>query len=86
MTDQRSPVTATADAGRVVPILPPAPEPWLTKKQAATHLGRSTRWVELRMAEDGLPFRRVKRVCMYRRSELDAWVLDMDTASRRGGE
>jgi hypothetical protein len=85
MTDQRSTVTPTADPGRVIPVRPPGPEPWLTKKQAAAHLGRSTRWVELRMAEDGLPYRRVKRVCMYRRSELDAWVLDMDAGSRRGG-
>lgn len=54
------------------------PERWISKRQAAEHLGRSTRWLELCQRDDDLPYRKVKGVCMYRRSELDAWIERMN--------
>lgn len=56
----------------------PGVEPWLTKRQAATHLGRSTRWVELQAAEAGLPYAAVGGRNLYRASQLDAWVRERD--------
>lgn len=56
-------------------------EPWLSKRQAAKHLGVSVSWVEKRAADSSLPFRRVAGVNLYRASELDAWVERMHAAS-----
>jgi excisionase family DNA binding protein len=49
-------------------------EPWLSKAQAAQYLGTSTRWVEMRSADSGLPFIRLGGVNRYRASELDEWA------------
>jgi hypothetical protein len=66
--------------GDVIPLRPGAPEPYMTKRQAATYLARSTRWVDLRMRDSGLPFRKVAGQCLYRASEIDAWVSRMAEA------
>jgi phage terminase Nu1 subunit (DNA packaging protein) len=47
-------VSEKRQAPAVVVRFPVRPQPLLTKKQLASELGRSTRWVELRMKE-GLP-------------------------------
>jgi hypothetical protein len=80
MNASQPPVPGPA-AGDVNPLRPTS-ERWISKRQAAEHLGRSTRWMELCQRDDGLPHRKVKGVCMYRRSELDAWVIAMDDGPR----
>ena len=55
-------------------------EPWLKKRQAASHIGVSTRLVEMRQVSDGLPMHRVHGLCLYRASELDAWLAERDAA------
>lgn len=56
----------------------PAPlEAWLTKAQAAAHLGVTTRTIN-RWQHEGLPHHPVRGVNRYRRSELDAWVEDAE--------
>lgn len=48
-------------------------EPWLSKRQIAEHLGRSTRWVELRVRE-GLPSKMIGGRRGFRLSEVEAWI------------
>lgn len=56
--------------GTVVPFPSPvAPEPWLSKRQIADYLGRSTRWVELRVRED-LPSKMIGGRRGFRLSEV----------------
>ena len=45
----------------------------LTKRQLAEHLGRSPRWVELRVA-DGMPSRVANGGLVFRLSEVDQWL------------
>lgn len=58
-------------------------EPWVTKKQLAKHLGRSTRWIELAQRDRGLPFSKESEnaQCMYQLGPVDAW-LDARNAAR----
>jgi excisionase family DNA binding protein len=49
-------------------------ERWMTKLQAARHLGVSTRWVEMRARDAGLPSYMVGGMRRYKATELDAWV------------
>lgn len=53
----------------------PAPviEPWLSKRQVADYLGRSTRWVELRVRE-GLPSKMIGGRRGFKLSEIEAWI------------
>jgi predicted DNA-binding transcriptional regulator AlpA len=53
---------------------PNAAERWLNKRQAAQHLGVSTRWVETQQVDGDLPMYKVKGMCFYKASELDEWV------------
>lgn len=48
-------------------------EPWVSKAQVASYLGRSKRWVEL-MAREGMPSRMIGGRCAYRLTEVDAWI------------
>lgn len=50
-----------------------AAEPWLSKRQIADYLGRSTRWVELRVRE-GLPSKMIGGRRGFRVSEVEAWI------------
>jgi len=50
-----------------------AVEPWLSKRQIANYLGRSTRWVELRVRE-GLPSKMIGGRRGFRLSEVEAWI------------
>lgn len=54
----------------------PADGPLLTKRQLAAHIGRSTRWVELRMRE-GMPSVAPTERYPHRRfrlSDVEAWL------------
>jgi hypothetical protein len=48
-------------------------EPWLSKKQAAAHLGVTVRCIT-NWQRHGLPFHRCGGINLYGRSELDAWI------------
>lgn len=50
-------------------------EPWLSKQQIATHLGFSTRWVELRV-KDGLPCMRMGGRLRFQASACESWLED----------
>lgn len=61
-------------SARVVALRPGVSlEPWLSKAQLAAHLGRSTRWVELK-AHEGLPSLMIGGRRAYRVSEVEAWL------------
>jgi hypothetical protein len=47
--------------------------PWLTVKQAASHIGASERWLRDRLCE--LPHSRVEGRIFVNRNELDRWLL-----------
>lgn len=65
-------------SAQVLPF-PTTHEPWLSKKQIAAHFGRTTRWVEMRMAE-GMPHRKDgesrEARTMFRMSDVEAWMDD----------
>lgn len=65
----------TPDAGGALLTFPAwrSTEPWLSKRQIATHYGRSTRWIEL-MARQGMPSRMIGGRRAYRLSEVDVWL------------
>jgi predicted DNA-binding transcriptional regulator AlpA len=48
-------------------------EPWLTKRQLASHLGVSPRWLDDRVAE-GLPKRFLAGSNKFRLSEVEPWL------------
>jgi predicted DNA-binding transcriptional regulator AlpA len=48
----------------------------MTKRQVARYLSRSTRWIEMRQRDGGFPYRKVTGQCMYRASEIDAWIAE----------
>lgn len=50
-------------------------EPWVSKAQVASYLGRSKRWVEM-MAREGLPSRMIGGRRAYRLSEVDVWITE----------
>jgi hypothetical protein len=52
---------------------PLAVEPWLSKREIATHLRFSVRWVELRVNE-GMPCERWGGRLRFRASEVEAWL------------
>lgn len=61
-------------SGSVIPFpRSVAREPWLSKRQIADYLGRSTRWVELRVRE-GLPSKMIGGRRGFRLSEVEAWI------------
>ena len=51
----------------------PLPEPWVTKRALATHLGVSDRWIELQQRV-GLPYLRMGAINRYSISEVEAWL------------
>lgn len=53
----------------------PGFEPWVSKAHVASYLGRSTRWVELRV-RDGLPSQMIGGRRSFRLSAVDAWIRD----------
>jgi hypothetical protein len=75
---QRMVKTAAEEAARPRPATPP--EPWLSKKQAAAHLAVTSRCLTNWQRPEGdgglaLPHRKLPGgTCLYRRSELDAFV------------
>lgn len=50
-------------------------EPLVTKAQLADHLGFSTRWVELRVAE-GLPHYKVGGRLRFHKSQATRWLVE----------
>jgi hypothetical protein len=58
--------------GEVV-YLRPRHEPWVSKRQLAGILGKSTRYIELRMV-DGLPSRLLGGQRQYRLSDVESWL------------
>jgi hypothetical protein len=65
---------ALQGGGVVVRLAPRAGfEPWLSKREIASHFGRSTRWVELRMRE-GLPSKMIGGRRGFRLSDVEAWI------------
>lgn len=58
--------------GRVLPF-PGRPEPWVTKAHLAAYLGRSNRWVELKVC-DGVPSHMIGGRRAFRISEVDQWL------------
>lgn len=59
--------------GRVVPFPGPEHEPWVSKSEIATYLGRSTRWVE-HQVKLGMPSRMIGGRRAFRRSAVDEWI------------
>jgi hypothetical protein len=49
------------------------PEPWVTKRQLADHLGVTPRWIELQQ-HLGLPHLRMGGINRYRISEVETWL------------
>jgi len=72
---------------RVADPLDPVParhlEPWVSKKQLAAHLGRSTRWVELAQRDRGLPYLKEGQhgTCWYRISLVEGWMHGLAAAA-----
>jgi hypothetical protein len=52
----------------------PVNESWVTKRQLATHLQVTERWIELQHPH-GLPHLRRGGIVRYRISEVDSWLL-----------
>jgi hypothetical protein len=50
-----------------------SPEPWVTKRRLAEHLGVTTRWIELQQ-QRGLPHLRMPGINRYRISEVETWL------------
>ena len=63
-------------SAQIIPFARPvaAREPWLSKRQAAEHLGVTTRSIERWQRERGLPAHRAGTLCRYKASELDKWI------------
>ena len=63
-------------SAQIIPFARPvaAREPWLSKRQAAEHLGVGIRTIGRWQAERGLPFHRAGSMCRYKASELDRWI------------
>ena len=59
--------------GAVIVFPGPRSEAWVSKAQLAAYLGRSKRWIELRVRE-GMPSRMIGGRRAYRISEVDAWI------------
>jgi hypothetical protein len=60
------------------PHIPPAEgtyltEPWLTKRQLATHLHMSVRWIEMQVRK-GMPVARFGSRPRFRVSAVEAWL------------
>ncbi len=70
---RRRRVVASATKQRRVVV--PMPERYVSKREVKDFLGRSERWIELRMKDAGLPFYREPngRSVSFRLSEIDAW-------------
>ena len=47
---------------------------FLSKKQASQYLSISISFLERLMAEEGLPFYRVKKKVLFRKHEIDRWI------------
>ena len=47
---------------------------FLSKKQASQYLSVSISFLERLMAEEGLPFYRVKKKVLFRKHEIDRWI------------
>jgi hypothetical protein len=67
------------DRGRPMPVpgrplgVAPRTEQWVTKRELATHLKVTTRWIELQYPH-GLPHLRRGRIVRYRISEVESWL------------
>jgi phage terminase Nu1 subunit (DNA packaging protein) len=53
-------------------------EPWVNKRQLASHLGRSTRWVEL-MVKEGMPSQMIGGRRGFRLSAVERWIEERAT-------
>jgi phage terminase Nu1 subunit (DNA packaging protein) len=53
-------------------------EPWVNKRQLASHLGRSTRWVEL-MVREGMPSQMIGGRRGFRLSAVERWIEERAT-------
>ena len=47
---------------------------FLSKKQTSQYLSISLSFLEKLMAEEGLPFYRVKKKILFRKHEIDRWI------------
>lgn len=64
----------------VIPFRP-RHEPWQTKAQLARHLGRSERWIELRIRDADLPVHKfMDRSVRFHFSEVDDWLKGREVA------
>jgi hypothetical protein len=77
-----------ADRGRVLSASRPGgpaasgalrSEPWVTKRQLATHLQVTPRWIELQHPH-GLSHLRRGGIVRYRISEVESWLLSAEVA------
>jgi excisionase family DNA binding protein len=50
------------------------PEPWITAKEAAQHLGFAVGTMYNMAAANEIPHRKLGRALRFRVSELDAWI------------
>lgn len=57
-----------------------SPEPYITKEQAAEHLGLSPRTLEKKVHARRIPFHKIGHLTRFRYSELDAWVAEQTAA------
>lgn len=62
--------------GQVV-ALPSNYEPWLTKRQLASHLGFSRRWIDYRVLE-GMPSKKIGGKRMFKMSDVELWFNDCE--------
>lgn len=66
--------------GEVIPFPKRPTEPLLNKRQFARAKSRSTRWVEMMVAE-GMPSERRGSMRFFRLSETDPWLADRRSQS-----
>jgi excisionase family DNA binding protein len=79
LLDELGPDDLAELAARLAPFLPapedPAPDGWLSTREAASHLGISVNALHKLTAARAIRFEQAKPGgrCWFRRSDLDAW-------------
>jgi len=70
--------------GDVISLATLRPEPWLTKRQLAEHLGVSESWISRRMAS--IPHQRLGKSpqarLRFKASEVDHWLKEAPSGNR----
>jgi len=65
-----------SSGGDVVPLNRGGQEPLLTKRQLASELGYSTRWIDYRVQE-GMPYVKARGQKRFRLREVLAWLQEL---------